>query len=125
MSFESSVRDGAWHASARVEIDALYRWLWGAALLFYGAGDLVSTFAGLWYGAEEANPFPAAMIAATSGFAETVVVLIVWKAAVLIVFALLARRLSRPYDLVVPACLAPIGVVVVGWNSFVLLALFA
>lgn len=96
--------------------------LWGLAVAFYGVGDLVSTVIGLWLGAVEGNPLPAVLVDAASGLGGVVFVLTVWKALVLIGFVLLARRLGDPHRIAVPGTLAVLGLLIVAWNSAVLVA---
>lgn len=96
--------------------------LWVLAIAFYGVGDLVSTIVGLWLGATEGNPLPAALVDAAPGLVGAAVVLTVWKALVLAGFVLIARRLRPTYRIIVPVTLAVLGVVVVAWNTAVLVA---
>lgn len=124
MAVDSTIRsnDVEWTS---LDADAVEYTLWMLAIAFYGVGDLVSTVVGLWFGATEANPLPAALVDAAPGLVGAAVVLTVWKALVLAGFVLIARRLRPVHRLVVPVTLAVLGVVVVAWNTTVLVVGFA
>lgn len=92
--------------------------LWLAAILFFGVGDLVTTTVGLTAGtATEVGPV-VSMVVDRYGLAAVVGV----KTGALLLGALLWRLTPDPYDVGVPAGLALVGVVVTGWNTWVLLA---
>ncbi|QSG02187.1 DUF5658 family protein [Natranaeroarchaeum sulfidigenes] len=124
MAADSAIHrnDTAWLS---LDTDEAESALWVLAIAFYGVGDLVSTIVGLWLGATEGNPLPAALVDAAPGLVGAAVVLTVWKVLVLAGFVLLARRLRSIHRLVVPGTLAVLGVVVVAWNTTVLVVGFA
>jgi len=95
------------------------------ALLFYGVGDLVSTLVGLGLGASEGNPLPAILVGAVPGVLGPAVALTAWKAAVMTGFVILARQLRPAHRLAVSGTLAALGVVVVAWNTTVLVSVYA
>lgn len=97
--------------------------LWGLAIVVYGVGDLVSTLVGLQLGAAESNPIPAALIELAPGFLAVTVVLTLYKAASIALFAAFAWRLPSPYGPTVPIALSIVGIGVVGWNASVILSL--
>lgn len=97
--------------------------LWALAIVVYGVGDLVSTLVGLQLGAAESNPLPAALIELAPGFLAVAVVLTLYKAASIALFAAFAWRLPSPYGVSVPIALSLVGIGVVGWNASVILSL--
>ena len=124
MAVDSTIRsnDVEWTS---LDADAVEYTLWMLAIAFYGVGDLVSTVVGLWLGATEANPLPAALVDLAPGLVGAAIVLTVWKALVLGGLVLIARRLRPVHRLVVPGTLAVLGVIVVAWNTTVLVVGFA
>lgn len=98
---------------------------WLFAIAFYAVGDVVSTVLGLWAGATEGNPVPAAVIDALPGLFSVAVVMTLWKAFVVLALVRLARRLPSRYRFVVPAAVALLGIVVVAWNATVLFTLYS
>jgi len=112
---------------AAVDVDhrSAERALWMLALLFYGVGDLVSTLVGLGLGASEGNPLPAILVGAVPGVLGPAVAVTAWKAAVMTGFVILARQLRPAHRLAVSGTLAALGVVVVAWNTTVLVSVYA
>jgi len=91
--------------------------LWVAAVLFFGLGDVVTTFVGLGLaGVAEANPVAVALFR-QSPVGATVLL----KGTVFGACYLLWRRVPRPHCVGVPLGLTAVGVVVTTWNLHVLL----
>jgi len=90
--------------------------LWVLVLVFFCAGDLLTTHVGLSVrGVVEAGPVVAPLLRAY-GLAGMVGL----KAATVGLFYGVARLLPEPYSIGVPLGLALVGVSVTGWNLFVL-----
>lgn len=109
-------RDGG---PARNSVDILARrsgLLWVAALVFFGAGDLVTTIVGLRTGlAAEVGPV-AGEVVRTHGLGS----LPLLKGGTLAAFYGLWRVTPRPHNLGIPLALVVLGVGVTAWNLVVL-----
>lgn len=90
--------------------------LWACALLLYGGGDTVTTFAGLASeGTREVGPLAAGMTG-HSGIAG----LIALKVLVFGTFYIAWLRLGPRKRVAVPAALALVGAAVTAWNLLML-----
>ncbi|WP_435334361.1 DUF5658 family protein [Haloarchaeobius sp. TZWWS8] len=95
-------------ATRRTSVDLL----WAIALLLFGVLDVAITVAALDLGvAGEGNPLVQGAL-----HQHGLVVLPVWKAAVLVGFYTVYRQMPAPYDVGVPAGLAITGCGVMAWN---------
>ena len=91
---------------------------WIGAISLFGVGDLATTIVGLTlFGVAEQHPAGIAILA-TLGFGG----LILWKAAVVGLFAGVARYLPAPHRIGVPLGLSLLGGIVTIWNLGVMLA---
>lgn len=110
-----------WNTTARDRLPAsplAVPLLWGAVVLFFGVGDVVTTGAGLASGvAAEAGPVVARAIAHL-GLPGMVLL----KAAVIGIAYLAWRLLPEPEAATVPLAFATVGVAVTAWNLQLLLA---
>lgn len=90
--------------------------IWVLALLFYGAGDLVTTLVGFQFpGVAEVGVLAAALTPhGAAGF-------IALKAASFALFGVFWVLIPDPYRIGVPLGLAALGAVVTVWNTVVLL----
>ncbi|MFW6003808.1 MAG: hypothetical protein ACOCPT_05250 [Halanaeroarchaeum sp.] len=94
----------------------LHRWAWISAVVFFVAGDFVTTTLGLTVdGVVERNSILAPLVAE-----HGVVVILVLKAVVVGGGYVFYRTLPRPHDVGVPLGFATVGVAVTGWNVVVL-----
>jgi hypothetical protein len=92
--------------------------LWTIALLGFGLGDVATTLVGLSAGhLIEVGPFVAPMINQFGIFA-----LLGLKILSFVVAGLLWWVTPRPHAVGVPLGLATLGVLVTGWNSYLLVA---
>lgn len=102
-------------------LDVLIRWtpwLWLAAIVFFGLGDILTTVVGLWMNwAVEAGPLAASLID-QHGLA----VVLVLKAAAFALFYAVWRVTPSPYAVGVPLGLTVLGFEVTFWNMIVLFA---
>lgn len=90
--------------------------LWGAAVLFYGVGDAVTTVAGFQtHSAAEAGPV-ALSVLGSSGVAGFILLKILFIGACFGVW----RVLRTPGRVAVPLALAVAGLLVTAWNVTVL-----
>lgn len=96
------------------------RWLWGATLLFFVVGDALTTTFGIRFGAVEANPFPAYLLAFAGSEFGILVIILAWKAILLAAFAGLYRILPRPHAYGIPIGLAALGLFAVVWNTAII-----
>ncbi|MDX1745335.1 MAG: DUF5658 family protein [Halobacteriales archaeon] len=102
-------------------IDVLIRWtpwLWVAAILFFGLGDILTTVVGLsmnW--AVEAGPLAATLI---DSYGLTIVLAL--KAGAFALFYVVWRIVPSPYAVGVPLGLTVLGFEVTFWNMIVLFA---
>lgn len=87
---------------------------WSLALLFFGVGDLFTTVWGFRVGLVEANPF------ITHAVGQPSFLLLLAGKSLAFVLAAGIWKLANPRPYVVPATLAVGGVLIVGWNSYVL-----
>lgn len=89
--------------------------LWGAAILFFGVGDVVTTSIGLaMSGIYEAGPVTGLVIAH-----HGLIAMVPVKIGVLAGCYALWRFTPHPHRVGVPFGLAMLGVLVVSWNVFV------
>lgn len=90
--------------------------VWLSAVVLYGVGDTVTTYAGLTVGGiAEAGPIAAPLMAAHGQVA-----LLAIKAATFALFYLAWRHLRTPGRVAVPFALATVGGVVTLWNLVVI-----
>lgn len=92
--------------------------LWIVTAVFFVAGDLLTTLAGLLRGGvAEVGPLVAPLMAEYG-----LVVMVPMKLLALLVCVLLWRLTPEPHAVGVPLGLAVFGVLVTGWNAGVILA---
>lgn len=90
--------------------------LWVIAVVFFGVGDMATTSLGLMSGqVVEASPVVAYVI---SQFG--LVAILPLKVTVFVTSYIAWRSVPDPYAIGVPVGLVVIGVVVTGWNTFML-----
>ncbi|QLH80352.1 hypothetical protein [Halosimplex pelagicum] len=88
---------------------------WLVGVLFFGLGDLATTWVGLGAGLAERNPVAVALLGRYGLLALVVPKLLVLGGAYLV-----WRRMSRPARAGIPVGLAVLGVSVTGWNLWML-----
>lgn len=112
--FERAAPSTVWELE---ELDR-HLWLWVAAVLFFGVGDVATTSVGLsLQGISEAGPVTETLIH-HYGLAA----MFVTKTAVIGGFFLLWKVTPRPHCVSYPIGLSILGVVVTGWNLLVITA---
>lgn len=90
--------------------------LWGLAILLFGVGDLLTTTVGLVNGpVVETGPVVADLLRRYG-----VLAIVGSKTALFALCAVLYRRVPSPHHLGVPLGLATMGVLVTGWNLWVI-----
>lgn len=111
-------QSGYWgHEAVSILEDASTE-LWLIALLGFGVGDVLTTMIGLSAGhLVEVGPFVAPMI---NHFGVTALVGL--KVASFVLAGLLWLATPRPHAVGVPLGLATLGVLVTGWNTYLLVA---
>ena len=93
-------------------------WLWVAAIIFFGVGDILTTVVGLWMNwAVEAGPLAASLID-QHGLA----IVLALKAGAFALFYVVWRVTPSPYAVGVPLGLTVLGFEVTFWNLIVLFA---
>lgn len=92
--------------------------LWALAVLTFGVGDVVTTVAGLGLGAVESSLLGERVlrVAGVPG-------MVAWKAGALVLFAAIAARVPREWQVGVPLGVVLSGTAVTAWNLLVVAAL--
>lgn len=107
---QSALEDAVWL------LDAKSRLLWILALAFFGVGDLLTTYVGFTNSSVvEAGPLVGYLLNQYGS-----IVMPVMKALALGVCYWVWRTTPNPHNVGVPLGLAVLGVLVTGWNLFVL-----
>lgn len=102
-------------SDAMTDLARRERYLWAVAILFYGVGDVVTTFTGLWVDhVVEAGPIVAVLLQQYH-----VATLVGLKIVAFACFYGCWRIIPSPYSIGTPLSLAVMGVLVTIWNGLV------
>lgn len=106
--------------SESTTVDKLYyldKIWWFSAILFFGVGDILTSYLGLViiHPIIEVGPVAAVLVHKFNfGLATG------YKFALLVIFYILYRVVPNPYSIGIPLGLSGLGVVVTAWNIFIL-----